>query len=102
MKACHVCGDHGIVRANWSDAPDDFVLCLCPVGLQWRSLSNDSTPLYMVWCARNAVPPSRLFLLEEVLTPAELAERGFQWPATPTAVAREAALMAAGKRSSKR
>ena len=43
----------------------------------------------------------RLRSLEEVLTPQELAERGFSMPAKPTAVTQEAALLAAGKRKVK-
>jgi hypothetical protein len=91
--------DRGIVRLNWADAPDDFAVCLCEMGLRLRVDRNHTAasvaPLWRVWCAREQVDPSRMFLIEEVLTPSELRERGVR--EEPTVMDREAALLAAGK-----
>lgn len=97
---CQSCADVGMIRVPWADAPDDFAICLCDAGLAMRdsrSRKDVSYALWELWAAREQVDPSRVFLLEEVLTPQELAERGFSMPAKPTQVAREAALLAAGK-----
>jgi hypothetical protein len=90
----------GVIRVPWSDAPDDFAICLCRAGAEMRNGRNvkqTEFALWQLWAAREQIDPSRVFFLEEVLTPQELSERGFSMPARPTAVAREAALMAAGK-----
>lgn len=96
---CGVCLDKGIVRLNWADAPDDYAVCLCEMGLRLRvNRNNDAqtVPLWMVWCAREQVDPSRVFLVEDVLTPDELRERGLS--SAPVAeIGREAALLAAGR-----
>jgi hypothetical protein len=98
---CEVCHDHGVVKLNWSDAPPEYGICLCPFGLELRIARNVHravTPLWQVWAAREQVDPSLVWYLEDVLTPAELAERGFQsGTVEASAESREAALMAAGK-----
>lgn len=98
---CQSCADLGMIRVPWADAPANFAICLCLAGLEMRQTRNANKEtgfaLWQVWAAREQVDPSRVFLLEEILTPAELAERGFALPAQPTALAREAALLAAGK-----
>ena len=99
---CQSCADLGMIRVPWSDAPDDFAICLCEAGQSMRRSWNPDEDrsrfaVWQLWAAREQVDPSRVFFLEEVLTPQELAERGFDRSATPTAVAREAALLAAGK-----
>lgn len=98
--SCEHCADIGIIRVPWSDAPADFAVCLCPSGVTMRRTRNANKDtgfaLWQAWAAQQQVDPSRLFLLEEVLTPAELAERGFNRPGV-AAVTREAALLAAGK-----
>ena len=96
---CASCGDHGIIRCEWSNAEPDFALCLCRSGQDMRRDENCGTPtaaLWQVWCARNQIAPSRIFLMEEVLTPAELQQRGFSQP--EQADNREAALLGAAKR----
>lgn len=99
---CHSCGDKGMIRVPWTDdkAEDDFAICLCDVGQDMRNTRNAGKEtgyaLWQVWCAQNQVQPSRIYLMEEILTPAELAERGFG-PASAVPVDREAALLAAGK-----
>lgn len=96
--SCSVCSDKGLVRLNWADADPDFAVCLCEMGLRLRVNRNegrDVAPLWHVWCAREQIDPSRVFLVEDVLTPAELAERGLSL--TLPQGDREAALLAAGK-----
>lgn len=100
--SCAQCGDIGIIRVPWSDAPDDFAVCLCPSGRNMRQTRNarkdTGFALWEVWAAREQVDPARVFLLEDVLTPAELAERGFHASVSELAVqSREAALLAAGR-----
>jgi hypothetical protein len=49
------CNGKGLIRLNWSDAPDDFAVCLCHVGLDMRAEVNNgkaTVPLWHVWCAR--------------------------------------------------
>jgi hypothetical protein len=78
---CQHCGDVGMIRVPWSDAPDDFAVCLCQAGQSMRQENNykeTGFALWQVWAAREQIDPSRIFLLEEILTPAELAERGFK------------------------
>lgn len=99
---CAVCNNHGIVKLNWSDAPEEYALCLCASGLALRRQEKpeDTWFPWQVWAAKSGVEPSKVFLLEEVLTPEELRERGLSLPsAAPAAVDREAALLAIGKRT---
>lgn len=99
---CQSCADAGMIRVPWSNAPDDFAVCLCSAGQTMRDDTNGGKrtgyALWQVWAFQQQIQPSRIFLMEEILTPAELAERGFTMPARPTAlVGREAELLAAGK-----
>lgn len=96
---CSSCQDKGIIRLNWADAPEDFALCLCRVGQVMRSDVNHgrkTSPRWYAWCGMNNVDVSRVVLIEDVLTPAELSERGFH-TAEPEAN-REAALLAASRK----
>jgi hypothetical protein len=98
---CATCADRGIVKANWSNAPDDYAICLCDVGHVYRNDGNGGKRTgfcgWQIWASQNGIDPSRIFLLEEVLTPEELADRGFQKPSKSRLADREAALLAAGK-----
>jgi hypothetical protein len=97
--SCRACADKGIIRLNWADAPDDFAVCLCLAGLSMRATTNQRRTVparWRVWCAREQVDPAKVFMVEDVLTPEELAERGLSKPRS-TAQSREAALLAAGK-----
>jgi hypothetical protein len=101
---CSTCGDKGLVRFDWSDAPPDFGMCLCPAGGWFRSDVNAQRRTgscgWQVWCAQHRVEPSRMFFLEEVLTAAELAAAGFAaaGDSTPRVeTSREAALLGAGR-----
>ena len=97
---CEVCGDHGIVKVNWSNAPEDYGVCLCRVGQQWSVDENNVrkvAPMWILWCAWNQISPDRVVLLENVLTDEERREFGFTSQAE--SVNREAALMAQGKRA---
>lgn len=99
---CSTCDDKGIIRVTWNDAPDDYAVCLCPIGQAMRSESNAGKltgyALWQVWAFREQVDPSRVFFLEEVLTPTELAAKGFQKPVETTHATREAALLAGSRR----
>lgn len=99
---CMTCGDKGIVRLNWEDAPEDFAICLCDAARWYRSDENAGrhTGVYgwQVWCAREQIDPSRMFLLEEVLTAEELRAAGLTKSNTvDLEVSREAFLLAQGK-----
>ena len=98
---CQSCGDKGIIRLPWTDAPDDYAICLCPAARWYRSDDNAGRHTgyfgWQVWAYRHQVDPSRVWLMEEALTSAELSERGFVMPVQPTLVARETALLEAGK-----
>lgn len=101
---CQSCADVGVIRVPWADAPDDFALCLCAAGTEMRSdCSHKPTAfaLWQLWAAREQIDPSRVFLLEEILTPPELAARGFTTAVQSPVAAQEAALLAAGKRKVK-
>lgn len=98
--SCATCGDKGMVTLNWSDAPPDYAVCLCPIGLGMRAERNNGkavAPLWLVWASLHQVQPSRIYLLEEALTPDELRAAAFTAP-TQTPDTREAALLAAGRR----
>lgn len=75
-----------------------FAVCLCEVGQSLRRGENNgrrTVSLWRVWCAREQVDPSRVFLLEEVFSAEELAAAGLRRVAAP--LSREAALLAAGR-----
>lgn len=95
---CSVCHDKGIVSLPWTDAPDDYAVCLCSIGRAMRSTKNYKAtvmPLWKVWCAREQVHPSRMSMIEDWLPDEELAAHG--WLTQAPAVDREAALLAASK-----
>lgn len=110
--SCQPCGDHGLIRLNYQDAPelyargddapDGFAVCLCRVGQQWRIANNNGKPcipLWQLWAIRNGVEPERVRLLEDVLTPTDLAGLGFQPTQTPPPLdAIAAAARARGRR----
>lgn len=98
---CRVCANKGITAVPWLDAPDDYALCLCTIGLDMRREVHGYA-LWQVWASREGVDPSRIFLLEEILTPAELRAWGLTVPAQQAETGREAALLAAGKPKGKR
>jgi hypothetical protein len=82
--ACASCGDKGIIRVNWLDAPEDFALCLCATGLLMRrtvnvsaKVTHDGYPLWMAWAERERVDPERVWGIEDVLDSDELTARGF-------------------------
>lgn len=98
--SCDVCAD-GWVVVEWTDAPHDFAVCLCPAGEAWRVAMNHGTPTvprWRVWCAQWQVDPARVFMVEDVWTAEELAAVGLGVePVAP--ITREAALLAASKRA---
>lgn len=99
---CQSCADVGMIRVPWSNAPDDFAICLCDAGREMRNETNvkdTGYALWQVWAAKEQVDPSRVYCLEEILTPQEITERGFTMQ--PVQATREAALLAAGRRKVK-
>ncbi len=95
---CSVCAGKGLIRLNWSDAPDEFALCLCAAGMAWRHTRNNGKPvpaLWRVWCTQHQVDPACVFKVEDVLTAEELAERGLSVAPVRSA---EAALLAIGRK----
>lgn len=110
MTYCEACQGAGLVPWVSKDNPKPnadisvkdmhYAVCLCEVGRTFRVATNNGrkvAPLWRVWCAREQVDPSRVFMLEDVYSAEELAAWGFQ-KATPLQVDREAALQAAGKK----
>lgn len=76
-----------------------FAVCLCEAGQSFRAADNNgrrTAPLWQLWCAHHRVDPSRVFLLEEVLSAVELTALGFR--RAPTSISRESALLAAGRK----
>lgn len=101
---CQSCADVGIIRVPWNNAPDDFAICLCAAGADMRSSrsrSQTAFALWQLWAARGQIDPSRVFLLEEILTPPELAQRGFVAAVQSPVAAQESVLLAVGKRKVK-
>ena len=82
-------------------SPDEFALCLCAAGMTMRCATNNGkevSPHWHVWAHINGIDPTHVFPAEEILTDDELAARGLTMP-TPDAYAREAALLAAGRKA---
>jgi hypothetical protein len=101
--SCATCGDKGLIRLLCdADAPQEYALCLCKAGMDWRCATNHTravAPLWHIWAAQHQVPHEQIFLLEDVFTEADLRERGFGQPASSQS--REAALLAAGRGKTK-
>jgi predicted GNAT family acetyltransferase len=78
--SCSICADKGIAVVNWSDAPREFAVCVCPVGKSLRETQNAhrNTPYarWQVWAAREGIDPGTIHMLEDVLTDVEWRERG--------------------------
>jgi hypothetical protein len=83
---CDICAGKGLVTLNWADAPPEYAVCLCQQGLAMRVTRDGSFALWEVWAAREGVDPSRVWRLEDVLTPEELRERGVGQPVEHDAV----------------
>ena len=76
---CRTCLDVGIVALNFQEG-DEYGICLCAAGEQMRRSMNNGRlvpPLWRAWAALNKIDPAIIHPIEDVLTPAELAERGF-------------------------
>jgi hypothetical protein len=97
---CGVCQGKGLVRVNWADAAEDYAVCLCAHGLALRVNRNYTAhqvaALWQLWGAREGIDPSRILMLEDVLTADELTARGLAAGVEPRQD-REAALLASGK-----
>lgn len=96
---CAHCGDLGMAIQEWTDAPHDFAVCVCRAGDQWRNDDNNGrtvTPAWRVWCAREQVDPSRVFMLEDIYTAQELAAAGLSRQVAD--INREARLLASSRR----
>ena len=100
---CAVCQDHGMLLQVWTDAEPDYAICLCPAAAWARSDLNAGKHTgsfgWQVWCARWQVDPARVYRLEEIYTPAELAAVGVLL--APLTEDHEAALLAASRRRAK-
>jgi hypothetical protein len=101
---CDVCGDLGMLIQPWTDAPHDYAICLCPAAAWYRSDVNagrhTGTFGWQLWCAMHQVDPARVFRLEEIYSPAELAAVGLSQQPIP--FDREAAILAAAGKRAKR
>lgn len=84
---CPTCGDRGLVKVNWKDAPEDYAVCLCPTGELLRAMSTrGQLAAWHVAAARMGIDSARVVMLEDVCTPEELAARGFRELSTPDAI----------------
>ena len=98
--SCETCGDKGITRLNWSDHAEEYSVCLCPAGLELRKAENSGktcVPLWVLWAHQRGIAVDRVWLVEDVLTPEELAVRGLT-AGPQSSYDREAALLAATRR----
>lgn len=96
---------NGLRPLEWTDAkagdPVDIAVCLCEAGQAYRLGQNcgrRTVALWRVWCAAHQVDPSRVFMLEQVYSAAELAAVGLRTRDSGVA-SRESALLAKGRRS---
>ena len=99
MTGCSSCADKGLIRLNWADASEEYALCLCAAGQAWRKSENNgksTNPYWHIWCAERGIDHAKVWCIEDVLTAAELAERGFS-KAVAVAESRETALLRASK-----
>ena len=100
---CETCCDKGLVIVNWTDAEPDYAVCLCHAAQWYRSNRNAGREVaaygWQVWAARHQVEPSRVVMLEDVLTAEEMAECGLSQPAV--IADREAVLLAAARKKVK-
>lgn len=105
---CASCDGVGLIPFVMADnpTPDDaitadelqFAVCLCAKGQTMRSRNNTGrkvAPLWVVWCARERVNPARVWMAEDVYTPAQLAACGLV--VQQGQAFREARMLAAGK-----
>lgn len=101
---CSSCNDLGLFRVGYHDgSPTHYLLCLCRVGESLRRATNHGkpvTPLWQVWASRHGIPVEQIAPMEDVLTDAELAERGFTELTSPADAL--SAIAAAAKARSKR
>jgi len=97
---CPSCADHGVFKVCYHEGdPTDYALCLCRAGEQMRCAKNNGkpcTPHWQIWAHVHGIDPERVMPMEDLLTPDELAARGFTTPTTDD-LSREAALLAAGR-----
>jgi hypothetical protein len=75
---CQHCAGKGLVRINYRDGSlPDFGVCLCAMGQQMRTPVNAGKDtgfaLWQVWASREGIEDSRIFWLEELLEPGEIA-----------------------------
>lgn len=84
------CQGSGVIRIRYQDgSPDEFGVCLCPIGLDMRSESNGGKrtgyALWQVWAYRQQVDPAHVGMIEEFLDELELRAMFPNWQ--PEAVA---------------
>jgi hypothetical protein len=108
VSLCASCEDRGIVPfVPLAGPPDDavtaddlhFAICLCDAGkdLQWDKNEKARTvPRWRVWAAREQIQPSRVCLVEDAFTAADLIAAGLV--AERRSEDRSAALLAAGRK----
>lgn len=76
---CGSCGDFGICLIVYEDDVKVYAVCLCPTGERWRQFDKKATgPAWHVWAAKNRIDRGRVLMLEDAVTPEELAARGFR------------------------
>jgi hypothetical protein len=108
VSLCASCEDRGIVPFVPLDGPPDdavtaddlhFAICLCDVGKDLRWDKNEkarTVPRWRVWAAKEQIQPSRVCLVEEAFSGAELIAAGLA--AERRADDRSVALLAAGRK----
>jgi hypothetical protein len=105
--SCPACGEKGVLLVRYeSGDPDEYAVCLCPVGQTMRTTRNAGREtgfaLWQVWAAREQVDPMRMFALEDIFTGDELRAWGFGIAtATTRSDTRESALLNASRKRPK-
>lgn len=86
---CQNCGGWGLSLIVYEDDSRCYAVCLCPIGEQWRAAQTvvnasgehgkavAATPMWHIWASLHDVPLSQVKLLEDAVTPEDLARRGF-------------------------
>jgi hypothetical protein len=95
---CQSCGGWGISLIVYEDTSEVYAVCLCPIGEQWRSThtfvnhsgdvgkSERTDPLWHIWAHQHGITVERMKLIEDAVTPEELARRGFRELSAPDAM----------------
>lgn len=89
---CKACGDWGLKLVVYEDGRQVYAVCLCSVGERWRIVpaprrfKEPSFPLWRIWAFQHGVFADHVLMLEDAVTPEELASYGFRELSAPDAL----------------